>query len=206
MGVDVDAISKAVHVVCRGGDDCDETHYHFCPHPAKRREGLKPGCHIVGKGGRSFGFWAANYAEYDDWRRSLSLLALGVHPEEVWQHPRRFHGKPFVELINFPDTVGPCIGPITSKKLHADFVAFASKAKKHLPSALRRLARSQPKPHLKKHANRAGLADTEELTKAIGGVILSTSEETDRPWMWELYCDFRYAFKLASNDGFVSFG
>ena len=58
-------------------------------------------------------------------------MALGVEPEEAWNHPRRFRDKPFVKLINFPDTGGGAIGPITSAKLYGDFVTFAPKAKRY---------------------------------------------------------------------------
>ena len=130
MGVDIEAISRAKYVACRGDEECDEKHYGVGSYP-KRRDGLKPGCYVVGKGGRSMGFGAGTYVGYNDWKRQLSRMALGVEPEEVWDAPRRFRGKPFVELIDFPDGVGPIIGPKTSAKLYADFVAFASKARKH---------------------------------------------------------------------------
>ena len=98
--------------------------------PAGGRDGVKTGCYVPGRGGResSLDF---NYAAYDGWIRRLSLMALGVEPGEVWNHPRRFRGKPFVELITFPDTGGGAIGPITSAKLYGDFVAFAAKARRY---------------------------------------------------------------------------
>src|SRR6516164_9643288 len=87
MGLDIMALSKAVYIECDGGDECDETHFEFCPHPDKRREGLKRGCHVVGKGGETIGFRVGSYSGFSFWKRHLSLLCLGVEPEEVWTHP-----------------------------------------------------------------------------------------------------------------------
>ena len=75
--------------------------------------------------------WRFTYVGYNAWIRELSLMALEVEPEEVWMHPRRFRGKPFVELIRFPDACSGGIGTIRSAKLHVDFVAFASRARKY---------------------------------------------------------------------------
>ena len=206
MGLDIAAISKAKLVACRGDEECDDTHYCVGSY-RKRRDGLKSGCYIVGKGGRSFNFRAGSYVGYSEWICQLSLLSLAVEPEEVWDHPRRFRCKPFVELIDFPDSVGPIIGPKTSAKLHADFVAFASKAKKYYqtPSVQMPAQGSKKlKAKSKQSINRAGLSSVDELTTAMGGVMKATESE-DRTWMWEIYRDFRRAFKLASNRGFVAF-
>ena len=112
---------------------------------------------------------------------------------------------PFVELIDFPDGVGPTIGPTTSAKLYDDFLAFSAKAKKHFlaPSAEappKQTKRSRAKPN----CNRAGASAAEGLAKSLGENI--TNRETDdRSWMWKVYRDFRRAFKLARDGGFVTF-
>ena len=206
MGLDVVAISKATRVACRGGEECDETHYGVGSY-RKRRDGVKPGCYIVGNGGRSRFVTYVPYAGYSAWRRQLSLLSLGVEPEEVWEHPRRFRGKPFAELIDFPDGAGPIIGPKTSAKLYADFVAFASKAKRHYQTPSIQMPAQGSKrltAKSRRHVNRAGLSSAEEVVKALGGVM-QVPEEEDRTWMWEIYLGFRRGFKLASDDGFVAF-
>ena len=130
MGLDIVAISKAKLVACQGGDKCPFSHYEV-GFDRKRKDGLTTGCYIKGEGGRSCFVGDASYSAYNAWRRHLSLLSLAVEPEAVWEHPRRFRGKPFAELIDFPDAGGTIIGPKTSAKLYADFVAFASKAKRH---------------------------------------------------------------------------
>jgi len=66
------------------------------------------------------GFRAGSYSGYNRWRRLLSKSVLGADADEVWENPRRFDGKPFVELIDFADNEG-CIGPIISAKLAKDF-------------------------------------------------------------------------------------
>jgi hypothetical protein len=207
MGVDIIAVSRAVPIPCKGDDACDETHFAVGSY-RKRREGLKPGCYVTGKGGRDFGFRAGSYSGYSDWRKTLCLLALGVLPEEVWEHPRRFRGKPFVELIDFPDGVGPVIGPKTSAKLHSDFVAFAAKSKKYYAHPTP-LESSVPTPKkgkaAKKHyINEAGLEDAQRAAEALGGT-LPTIDLDNLGWMQEVYDDFRKAFKIASDGGFVMF-
>jgi hypothetical protein len=135
MGIGITGISKAKLVSCSG--DYVEGEYDVCLEehdtvstPGQGKDAVKMGCYIAGRGGRTFSL-DFNYAAYNGWIRRLSLMALGVEPEEVWHHPRHFRGKPFVELIDFPDTDGGAIGPITSAKLYGDFVAFASKARSY---------------------------------------------------------------------------
>jgi hypothetical protein len=197
MGLDIIAVSKAKQVACIGGDECDDTHWPV-GRSVKRRDGLKPGCYVAGRGGRDTGF-AINYNGYNEWRRELSILALGVLPEEVWEHPRRYRGKPFVALIDFPDCGVFTIGPSTSAKLYADFIAFASQARKHFQSK-RVSATPRSKTQRGRRSKSMGLVVAE--VDAHGGVAQKTE---DFAWMWDVYRDFRRAFKLASNDGFVSF-
>ena len=208
MGLDIVAVSKAVPIECKGGDACDETHF-TVGYYAKRRDRLKPGCYIKGKGGQEFWFRAGSCSGYSDWKIDLCLLALGVSPEEVWQNPRRFRRKPFVELIDFPDGVSPVIGPETSAKLHNDFVSFAAKAKRHYRTATPLELPSLPTGTKKKkankyHENQAGLHAAKNLARALG-MSLTTYESHGLAWMQEVYSNFRRAFKVASDGGFVVF-
>jgi hypothetical protein len=113
-----------------------------------------------------------------------------------------------VELIDFPDGVGPCIGPITSKKLYGDFTAFARKAKAHYANPTPPSPPSKPISKKAKgkegHINQAGLDSARSLAKALGGTT-ATAASDELGWMREVYDDFRIAFKLASNGGFVVF-
>ncbi len=213
MGIGITGMSKAKRVACSGEyvegeyDVCLEEHLTIDA-PARGRDGVKPGCYIVGPGGResSLDF---NYAGYSGWIRRLSLMALGVEPEEVWQHPRRFRGKPFVELIAFPDTGGGAIGPITSAKLYGDFAAFASKARRYYatstPNEFSTARSSKQSVKDKLHRNRAGLAAVSELAESLDGSASKWDEGDNLDWMWESYRAFRRAFRLASNAGIVAF-
>lgn len=211
MGLDILAISKANRVPCRCKTDdeisaCDEFHITVGSVPWKK-DALKPGCYVRQKGGREFGFRAGTAAGYGEWRQDLCLFALGVLPDDVWDHPRRYRGQPFFELINFPDSMGHGIGPAISAKLHTDFAAFAAKAKKHYLLEARD-GKVVPQPTTKSssrkkiHPNRASEAGAFALAEQIGGELVSPS---GRQWMWEVYRDFRRAFKLASDDGLVLF-
>jgi len=213
MGIGITGMSKAKRVACSGGyvegeyDMCLEEHLTIDA-PARGRDGVKPGCYVVGRGGReaSLDF---NYEGYNAWIRRLSLMALGVEPEEVWHHPRRFRGKPFVELITFPDTGGGAIGPITSAKLYGDFVAFASRARRYYATAIPNEF-SPPRSNKlsvkdNPHRNRAGLAAVLGLAEALGGTVSGCDEGENLDWMWASYRAFRRAFRLASNAGIVVF-
>jgi hypothetical protein len=207
MGLDIVAISKAKLVACPGGDKCPFSHYEVGFY-RKRKDGLTPGCYIKGEGGRSCFVGDASYAAYNAWRRHLSLLSLAVEPETVWEHPRRFRGKPFAELIDFPDGGGIIIGPKTSAKLYADFLAFSSKAKKYYQTPASQMSAqgpTRPKATSKRSIERArGLSVVAEIATAVGGVAHAPESE-DRTWMWKLYLGFRRGFKLASDAGFVAF-
>jgi hypothetical protein len=205
MGLDILAVSKAEPVSCTGDEACEETHFTVGSF-RKRRDGLNPGCYVKGKGGREFGFRAGSYRGYSSWRTELCLLALGVMPEEVWGNPRRFRGKPFVELIDFPDGAGPVIGPKTSAKLHGDFVAFAATARRHYanPTPLQPPSPPTPKRGKNRHVNQAGLEDARSLAEVLGGTVTAVDAD-DLGWMQEVYSNFRRAFKIASDGGFVIF-
>ena len=207
MGLDIVAISKAKLVACQGGDKCPFSHYEVGAY-WKRQHGLTPGCYIKGQGGRFCNVGYASYAAYNAWRRHLSLLSLAVEPEEVWEHPRRFRAKPFAELIDLEVSIGTIIGPKTSAKLHADFVAFSSKAKKYYQTPAGQMSAqgpTRPKATSKRGIDRArGLSVVAEIATAVGGVARAPESE-DRTWMWKLYLGFRRGFKLASDAGFVAF-
>jgi hypothetical protein len=85
-----------------------------------RLDGMKPGLYQYTERSRQHGFRAGSYSGYNLWRRLLSRFAHGVEPEEVWEHPRRYRGKPFVELIDFTDCDGR-IGTKVAARLAKDF-------------------------------------------------------------------------------------
>ena len=114
-----------------------------------------------------------------------------------------------MELVDFPDSVGPCIGPMTSKKLYGDFAAFARRAKEYYakPNSLRPQSSvpiSTRAKGKKSRINQAGLHSAAQLANAVGGGLASVDSD-DLAWMQEVYDDFRKAFRLASNGGFVMF-
>lgn len=78
---------------------------------------ITEGCYVANK---QMHFRAGSYSGYNRWREQLSMFALGVMPQMVWDYPNVYEGKPFYELINFADNEG-LIGPIVSVKLAADF-------------------------------------------------------------------------------------
>lgn len=94
------------------------------PYFKKQADGIESGWYSYES---SYGFRAGSYGGYNQWRESLASL-VGLSPEEIWQSADKFDGKPFVELINFPDCEG-VIGPQTSAKLLKDFKDFEDKAK-----------------------------------------------------------------------------
>jgi hypothetical protein len=128
----------------------------------------------------------------------------------IWAHPRRYRGKPFVELISMPDTFdGTAIGPLTSGKLHGDFAAFASRARQHYSQpAIRRPAgkSAEKRPgNDNRSIKRYGLASARGLAQSLEADVCGCDEGGDFKWMWQVYRDFRKAFQLAKNGGFVSF-
>jgi hypothetical protein len=211
MGVGITGISKAKRVPCQNNEEsdpeCVEEHLTIGT-PCRRKDGVKMGCYVPGRGGRTSSL-DFNYSAYDGWIRRLSLMALGVEPEEVWNHPGRFRGRPFVELINFPDAGGGAIGPFTSAKLYADFVAFAPKAKRYYATSTPNvfsLPRVNPQSATDKmQRNRMGLSSVVALAQALGGTVSDWDEGETLDWMWESYKEFQRAFRLAKNAGFVAF-
>jgi hypothetical protein len=105
------------------GKDLHEVYFFLYQNDAAhktRLTGMKHGLYEYTEQSKQHGFRAGSYSGYNWWRRQLCQFALGVEPEEVWQHPRRYRGKPFVELIDFTDCDGR-IGTKVAAKLAQDF-------------------------------------------------------------------------------------
>ena len=122
MGLDITAISHAKRVgnldaVLRLYDDCDGVGVYLAEGVPNLLDGKPPGRY---KGRDIFEFRAGSYSGYNAWREWLCKTFLDVAPEVVWKRPKKFAGKPFVELINFSDCEG-AMGPITCSKLYLDF-------------------------------------------------------------------------------------
>jgi hypothetical protein len=210
MGLETFAISKAKWVVRSSTEEDDDGECPFYVGGGRSQsDGMRPGVYVVGKGGRVFDGYSGTATAYNEWRRQLSLLALGVEPETVWAHPRRFRHKPFVELIDFPDGGNCEIGPKTSAKLYQNFVTFAPKARGHFiersPTIIPLfLAAANRRNHKKHQDNQTGAILATRLIRVTGGKVAAGPPE-DRRWMLDVYRSFRGAFRTASDDGFVLF-
>lgn len=206
MGLDILAISKARAVCCPGGEACPEHHCRVGS-SLQRGDTVRPGCYVAGRGGRRFGYRVGSYLVYNIWRRHLCLLALHVEPEEVWHHPCRYRGKPFVELIDHPDGGGFTIGPKTARKLFQDFLTHAPEAGEYYSQRRRGLAQP-PKSWFRRNlAGRQGFNQCSMLmelrvAKGLGGNV-STGPLDDLHWMKATYFNFCQAFHFAGRDGFV---
>lgn len=206
MGIEVNAISNAKWARCDDEEGCDDTHFYYSPVNYRKLEGLKVGCYVVGKAGCSFYALSLGYDGYHQWRCELAKLALGLRMEEIWENPRRFRGKPFMELLRLPDYSGIAIGPFTSKKLAVDFANFSEQAESHY-SAKRPMVKNQKNSSKSKAADNkskmnAAQRSAESLAQKLGGTT-KNSRATDINWMWEVYQDFHEAFKIASKRGFL---
>ncbi len=205
MGIDITGMSKARRVAGRHSDDVCEDEEHI---PAgscrKYLDGLKSGCY-VSKGTSHFLYFS--YGGFDAWQNALSQIIYDLPSSEVAGHPRRFKGKPFVELIAFPFHNDVGFGPVTSAKLHADFQEHSATVKKGFQrlatDAVANKGIRKKRPARSKNYT-AGLADS--LAKALGGMVVGGDDHpqaSDWEWQWEAYQDFRRAFRLASNDGIL---
>jgi hypothetical protein len=125
--------------------------------------------------GEYIGFRAGSYSGYNWWRRHLSLMALGLEPEDVWADAEDYEGQPFVELINYSDCEGS-IGPQTSRKLAADFQKHADRAAAYFHQ------HGPNNPNMERD-----------------------SEDCVCEWWLNNYHEWRRAFELAADDGFVQF-
>lgn len=153
--------------------------------------------------GKTYYFYV-NYGGYDTWLNDLSAIVLGAIVDEVASQPRRFKCKPFVELITLPFANDLGIGPAMSAKLYQDFVDHAARVKR----GFQRIAQeAQQRNTKKKRSTKSeGLKVAQRFAKALGGLVVGSQDDpgsSQWEWKWELYRDFRTAFKLASNDGFV---
>jgi len=77
-----------------------------------------------------FGFRAASYSWYNQWREILSMLFIGVIPACVWASPGNYKEHPFYYIVNFSDCEGVIAGA-AAKKLANDFETFSTRAHQH---------------------------------------------------------------------------
>lgn len=143
-GLDVIAYSHLVRVqhprVDRDGEPLDqEAQVRLEPvNFPERFRGLEAGA--IYRFASQFEFGAGPYSDYNRWRNDLAEIA-GYEAVEVMrpngESERRYDegawsekAGPFWELINFSDSEG-VLGPVVSRKLHLDFVAFRKRAMVH---------------------------------------------------------------------------
>lgn len=69
----------------------------------------------------AFNFRAGSYGGYNAFRAALSMAALNLDPQDVWQNGEKYQDAPFYELVSFADNEGT-IGPDASADLYEDFV------------------------------------------------------------------------------------
>jgi hypothetical protein len=206
MSLDVIAISQARHVTCDGSRNCHRNHLQVDPVTARTLR-IPPGCYAVGRGGRRFVYRVGTYLVYNLWRRHLSLLALGVEPDEVWDHPRRFRGKPFVELIACPDGGEVILGPHTALKLLRDFADFAPVAAEYyarrgpgIALAPRHWFRPRRSPR-HRYFSICMLMERRVMTKL--GATIAAGPPDELHWMRETCVNVVHALVLASRNGLL---
>ena len=90
-------------------------------------KGLDPGTYLTTSLTESHSFRAGSYSGYNNWRRELCKIMLGVVPEELWNNPDSWQGLPFFHLINHSDCEGAFGGPV-AKSLFLDFVKHRHRA------------------------------------------------------------------------------
>ena len=131
MGLDIIAVRNAKPVKGCRTSDCSMEHQKLTVDKTfmEVADGLADGSCWTAMPHDIFEFRAGSYSGYNEWREMLSQAMLGVSPEMVWTHAKKFKAKPFYELINFADCEGT-IGATTSKKLNDDFLSHMAQARK----------------------------------------------------------------------------
>lgn len=87
----------------------------------------------------SFVFRAGSYFGYNAVREIFSDVGMGVLPQEVWDNPKKYEGKPFYEIVDFSDCSG-AIGTSACQKLLADFRAYQTQLEEALDPLLEKKA------------------------------------------------------------------
>ena len=96
---------------------------------ADRLGGMVPGLYEYTPATRQHEFRVGSCSVYNEWRERLSRYALDAEPDQVWDEPGQYSGKPFVELVNFTDCDGRIAGRVAAK-LAADFRDHADSFKR----------------------------------------------------------------------------
>lgn len=146
----------------------------------KHLEGLENGWYLVPRTLGTNSFRAGSYSGYNEWRDDLALAAgFSGGAQEVWSlEDESIIGKP--ESPPFSELINfsdsdGIIGPKLSKKLYNDFINNEGKIKENIDMWF-----------LKVHPYKE-------------------YDIRDMEWFFAKYDDWKEAFKVASENGFVSF-
>jgi hypothetical protein len=202
MGYDISGISQARRIVGRHSDEaCTFEDHYMVGRSGRFFEGRKPGCYVAG--GRWYGF-CLSYGGFETWLENLCQIMWNVSAGEVWHNRRRYRGEPFFELITLPESNDVGVGPNHSAKLLGDFVVNAAKVKRGFQRIWSESS-SQP-PAKRPRAERMPVKQARRLANALGGLLVDSADDPESlrwEWKWQVYCDFRRALRLASNDGLL---
>ncbi len=133
-------------------------------------DGLRLGCYTAAGEKKVFG---GDWESLEQWAELLSYAVHGTRPETFWGDEAQ-QGQAFAEVIAFATMQGyEVIGPLTSRKLAADFAAYEGEIEGKLRQVIAR----------------------RDLNRWFNESDISA-------WLvW--YQDWKKAFELASDGGFV---
>lgn len=160
------------------------------PNFREQSEGMEDGTYMS-RDGESTGFRAGSYSGYGTWRDWLAqatmsgVLGKSGGAEQMWSSADSGdYGLPFMELINFSDAEG-YIGPVASKKLYYDFRRYENEVMDWMDE----------KYLTQTPIHSASWRDDED--KPI--------DKGDFEWFQRQYQEWKNAFRIASDNGMVSF-
>lgn len=130
MGLEITAASKLQYLGPYIERDDSDYYAHPWKDPFFRQHSkdLERGGYAQTPESKELSFSAGSYGTYNRWRQWLCRTMLGVAPFAIWEHPERFVGCPFVELINYADNEGE-YGPTVAAKLAKDFADHEEQAR-----------------------------------------------------------------------------
>ncbi len=182
MALLVTAVAKAVFVSSWRKAELGDNHCRIYSAVgfAARLDGKRKG--VYSFDGEPIAFAVGSYISNSSWMRLLSLAVFGVPSEEVWKNPMVYKGLPFFELVYMEDQGS--IGPKTSKKLVADFLAHKETIRQKVRTVIE-----------DDFDNECNLADYKFSDYGFGleGFIC----------VYNKWCE---VFARASDEGFVCFG
>jgi hypothetical protein len=204
MGIDISGLGKVRRIRNGHSDElCDTDFHYYVGDEASLLDGLRPGCYV--NEGRVFYFYVT-YVTFSEWQDALSQVLFGLPAIDVAENRDLFEGEPLLDLVDFPFSNDVGVGPSSSARLYDEMARYSRKVKLGFQRLASEAARQRRRAKRARRGHEELAQTSKKIAKQLGATLAAASGDAkfaSWEWKWQLYRNFRRAFKVASGEGLV---